>query len=135
MLFALFLVALDKPVPQMHDRQNTDLHSGRSRESRTIACYRGRAEIRVWCTRKISCRRGEVFFKVCALLTAYFSTPFQSIYRYALQLLTPASILANLSGRGEIEVEDIGEMNELFLDAKTSAAMIGQGGFDGGSMW
>jgi RuvB-like protein 1 len=43
---------------------------------------------------------------------------------YALQLLTPASILANLGGRSQIEVEDIGEMNELFLDAKTSAAMI-----------
>jgi RuvB-like protein 1 len=56
-------------------------------------------------------------------------------YRYALQLLTPASIVASLSGRAEIEVEDIDEMNELFLDAKTSAAMIGQGGFDGGKMW
>ena len=64
-----------------------------------------------------------------------FSTISQSAYRYALQLLTPASILAGLSGRTEIEVEDIGEMNELFLDAKTSAAMIGKGGFDGGTMW
>ncbi|KIK40995.1 hypothetical protein CY34DRAFT_806597 [Suillus luteus UH-Slu-Lm8-n1] len=56
--------------------------------------------------------------------------------RYALQLLTPASILAGLSGRNQIEVEDIGEMNELFLDAKTSATNIGaDGGFDGGKMW
>ncbi|KAG2093329.1 TIP49 C-terminus-domain-containing protein [Suillus discolor] len=56
--------------------------------------------------------------------------------RYALQLLTPASILAGLSGRSPIEVEDIGEMNELFLDAKTSATDIGaDGGFDGGKMW
>ena len=54
--------------------------------------------------------------------------------RYALQLLTPASILANLAGRSQIEVEDIGEMNELFLDAKTSATIIGEGGFDGGRM-
>ncbi|KAI6096752.1 RuvB-like helicase 1 [Pisolithus sp. B1] len=55
--------------------------------------------------------------------------------RYALQLLTPASILAGLSGRNQIEVEDIGEMNELFLDAKTSARNIGsEGGFDGGRM-
>jgi len=37
-----------------------------------------------------------------------------------------------LAGRSQIEVEDIGEMNELFLDAKTSAAIIGEGGFDGG---
>ena len=44
--------------------------------------------------------------------------------RYALQLLTPSSILAGLSGRTQIELEDIGEMNELFLDAKTSASMI-----------
>ena len=57
-------------------------------------------------------------------------------YRYALQLLTPGSILANLDGRTQIEVEDIGEMNELFLDAKTSAGLIGaNGGFDGGKMW
>ncbi|KAG6915194.1 RuvB ATP-dependent DNA helicase pontin [Tephrocybe rancida] len=44
--------------------------------------------------------------------------------RYALQLLTPASILATLGGRSQIEVEDISEMNELFLDAKTSAGLI-----------
>ncbi|TDL18405.1 RuvB-like helicase 1 [Rickenella mellea] len=54
--------------------------------------------------------------------------------RYALQLLTPASILANLNGRTQVEVEDIGEMNELFLDAKTSAGMIAQGGgYTGGN--
>ncbi|KAJ8518523.1 hypothetical protein ONZ45_g4437 [Pleurotus djamor] len=57
----------------------------------------------------------------------------KSSLRYALQLLTPASILARLAGRGQIEIEDIGEMGELFLDAKTSASMISQdGGFDGG---
>lgn len=49
-----------------------------------------------------------------------------SSLRYALQLLTPASILATLAGRSEIVIEDVGEMNELFLDAKTSAAMIGE---------
>jgi RuvB-like protein 1 (pontin 52) len=51
--------------------------------------------------------------------------------RYALQLLTPASILAQLAGRGQIEMEDVGEMNELFLDAKTSASMIEGGAFTG----
>lgn len=55
-----------------------------------------------------------------------------SILRYALQLLTPASIAATLAGRSQIEVEDINEMTELFLDAKTSAQNIGEGGFDGG---
>ena len=46
--------------------------------------------------------------------------------RYALQLLAPGSILAGIGGRTQIEEEDIGEMNELFLDAKTSAGMIEQ---------
>jgi hypothetical protein len=139
---SIFGRALQSPVPQMHDRQNTVLHSGRSCEGRTIACYRRRPEIRLRCTRTISRRRGEVLLKVCALpqsghlcLRPISPSTFQSICRYALQLLTPASILANLSGRGEIEVDDISEMNELFLDAKSSAAVIGQGGFDGGTMW
>jgi RuvB-like protein 1 (pontin 52) len=50
------------------------------------------------------------------------------MHRYAIQLLAPASILARLAGRDQIETEDIGEMNELFLDAKTSASLITQGG-------
>jgi RuvB-like protein 1 (pontin 52) len=67
---------------------------------------------------------------LCFWLTTFRSWP---VDRYALQLLTPASILANLAGRTQIEVEDVGEMNELFLDAKRSAALIGsEGGFDGG---
>ncbi|KAG8720347.1 RuvB ATP-dependent DNA helicase pontin [Ceratobasidium sp. 394] len=55
--------------------------------------------------------------------------------RYALQLLTPASIVASLAGRKEIEPSDIGEMNELFLDAKTSAGMMAAagGGYAGGA--
>jgi RuvB-like protein 1 (pontin 52) len=44
--------------------------------------------------------------------------------------------LAALAGRTHIEIDDIGEMNELFLDAKTSAGLIAAGGgFDGGKMW
>lgn len=56
--------------------------------------------------------------------------------RYALQLLAPASILAGLQGRKQIELEDISEMGELFLDAKTSAEAIGKagGGFDADKM-
>ncbi|CCO33069.1 RuvB-like protein 1 (pontin 52) [Rhizoctonia solani AG-1 IB] len=55
--------------------------------------------------------------------------------RYALQLITPASIVASLSGRKEILPADIGEMNELFLDAKTSAGMMSAagGGYTGGA--
>jgi len=45
----------------------------------------------------------------------------RGLCRYCLQLLTPASILASLQGRAQIELEDVGEMNDLFLDAKTSA--------------
>ncbi|KAJ3711095.1 RuvB-like helicase 1 [Lentinula guzmanii] len=48
----------------------------------------------------------------------------RSSLRYALQLLAPASIIASINDRAEISLEDVGEMNELFLDAKTSAAMI-----------
>jgi RuvB-like protein 1 (pontin 52) len=44
--------------------------------------------------------------------------------RYALQLLTPASIIAKMSGRNQIDVQDIGEMNSLFLDAKRSAGVL-----------
>lgn len=50
------------------------------------------------------------------------------LFRYALQLLTPASILATLAGRQQIDLEDIQEMGELFLDAKTSAGVISGGG-------
>ncbi|KIO29160.1 hypothetical protein M407DRAFT_70971 [Tulasnella calospora MUT 4182] len=50
--------------------------------------------------------------------------------RYALQLLAPASVVSQLAGRSEITLEDIGEMNELFLDAKTSASAMGD--FEGG---
>ena len=46
------------------------------------------------------------------------------VFRYALQLLTPASIIAKMSGRNQIDVQDIGEMNSLFLDAKRSAGVL-----------
>ncbi|KZV73627.1 RuvB-like helicase 1 [Peniophora sp. CONT] len=48
--------------------------------------------------------------------------------RYALQLLAPAAILARLNGRDQVLPEDVGEMGGLFLDAKTSAGMLGEGG-------
>ncbi|KAK4055793.1 RuvB ATP-dependent DNA helicase pontin [Microbotryomycetes sp. JL201] len=50
--------------------------------------------------------------------------------RYALQLLTPASILAKLSGRTDITLEDVGETDSLFLDAKSSARMLAQSNGD-----
>ncbi|KAH9970652.1 TIP49 C-terminus-domain-containing protein [Russula compacta] len=51
----------------------------------------------------------------------------KSSLRYALQLLTPALILARLVGRTQIELEDTGEMMELFLDAKMSTSGLGKG--------
>ena len=47
--------------------------------------------------------------------------------RYALQLLTPASILARVAGRKEIDVIDVEECEDLFIDAKRSAAIVRQG--------
>lgn len=49
--------------------------------------------------------------------------------RYALQLLTPASILARVNGRaGGIEEADIAECEDLFIDAKRSAGIVSRGG-------
>jgi RuvB-like protein 1 (pontin 52) len=44
--------------------------------------------------------------------------------RYALQLLTPSSILARVSGRSQIDVVDVGECEDLFIDARRSAAIV-----------
>jgi RuvB-like protein 1 (pontin 52) len=44
--------------------------------------------------------------------------------RYALQLLTPSSILARVSGRNQIDVVDVGECEDLFIDARRSAAIV-----------
>jgi RuvB-like protein 1 (pontin 52) len=44
--------------------------------------------------------------------------------RYCLQLLTPASILARVNGRSQIDVQDIAECEDLFLDARRSAAVL-----------
>lgn len=51
--------------------------------------------------------------------------------RYALQLLTPSSILARVSGRGQIDVQDVGECEDLFIDARRSAAIVNGEAGDG----
>ena len=48
--------------------------------------------------------------------------------RYALQLLTPSSILAKVNGRSEIAVEDVAECEDLFIDARRSAKIVEQAG-------
>ncbi|KAK4235941.1 AAA family ATPase [Achaetomium macrosporum] len=44
--------------------------------------------------------------------------------RYCLQLLTPASILARVNGRSQIDVQDVAECEDLFLDARRSADIL-----------
>ncbi|KAN0062370.1 RuvB ATP-dependent DNA helicase pontin [Thecaphora frezii] len=48
-----------------------------------------------------------------------------SSLRFALQLLSPASILAKTAGRNEITIEDINESQSLFMDARASARSLG----------
>ena len=48
----------------------------------------------------------------------------ESTLRYAIQLLTPANVLSKIGGRTMISVEDIDQVNSLFLDAKTSASVV-----------
>ena len=44
--------------------------------------------------------------------------------RYALQLLTPSSILARANGRTQIDSIDVEECEDLFIDARRSAAIV-----------
>ena len=48
------------------------------------------------------------------------------IFRYAVQLMTPANILARINGKDQIEKEEIDEVRDLFLDAKSSAQLLKQ---------
>jgi len=45
----------------------------------------------------------------------------KSTLRYAVQLLTPAFLMARINGRESVSVDDVNEINGLFRDAKTSA--------------
>ena len=44
--------------------------------------------------------------------------------RYALQLLAPASVLARVKARVDIDVDDVDECRDLFIDAGRSANII-----------
>ncbi|TNM88956.1 ruvB-like 1 [Takifugu rubripes] len=44
--------------------------------------------------------------------------------RYALQLLTPASLLGRVQGKETVDREQVEEINELFYDAKSSAKIL-----------
>jgi DNA helicase TIP49 (TBP-interacting protein) len=45
-------------------------------------------------------------------------------YRYSVQLLTPANLLAKINGKDSIEKEHVEEISELFYDAKSSAKIL-----------
>lgn len=46
--------------------------------------------------------------------------------RYAIQLMTPANILARINGREAVGRDDVTEVSELFFDAKSSAKMLAE---------
>lgn len=50
----------------------------------------------------------------------------RSTLRYAVQLLTPASLVAKTNGRSNIMKSDVDEVSNLFLDAKSSAKILTQ---------
>lgn len=65
-----------------------------------------------------SCRNVKLNFRY--ILICFF------VFRYAVQLLTPASRIAQLAGRDEIEPSDIEEVCCLFLNAKQSAKILAE---------
>jgi len=46
--------------------------------------------------------------------------------RYAMRLLSPASVLSRQAGRGEVCVEDVEAAAALFMDAKSSAQLLSE---------
>lgn len=57
-------------------------------------------------------------------LTALSEIGHTTTLRYAVQLLTPAAQSAKVNGRTTIAKEDVGEINNLFLDVKRSAKFL-----------
>ena len=46
--------------------------------------------------------------------------------RHAVQLLTPASVLARIAGRTDISITDVEDTASLFHDAKFSARLLAE---------
>ncbi len=44
--------------------------------------------------------------------------------RYSVQMLTPARILAQTAGRTKITVEDVKQVDQLFVDGKASSQLL-----------
>lgn len=47
-------------------------------------------------------------------------------YRYAIQVLTPASILSRINGKDSVTKEEVDEVSGLFYDAKSSAKILAE---------
>lgn len=52
------------------------------------------------------------------------TTAMKTSLRYALQLMSPAAVVADTDGRTTVEVKDIDECLDLFLDAKRSTKVL-----------
>ena len=59
-------------------------------------------------------------------LTELGSIGCSTTLRYAVQLLTPASILAKINGLEAVSINEVNEINELFYDAKASAKLLAE---------
>lgn len=57
-------------------------------------------------------------------LTSLGDVGARATLRYAVQLLTPASLTAKTNGRSTITKSDVEEVSTLFLDAKSSAKIL-----------
>jgi len=60
---------------------------------------------------------------VVQTLTPSLSSP-SLLIRYAVQMLTPARILAETFGREKVGASDVKEVDGLFKDAKQSAQLL-----------
>ena len=132
-IFSIGMCSIDHTVtvfvlirPQVHDCEDGWLYARSSRKSSSGPCHGRGIETRRRRYRPVSGGGGEELAEVWSMFRIEVCAHcFHS--RYALQLLTPASISAQLAGRTQTELEDISEMIELFLDAKTSASNLAEG--------
>lgn len=77
-------------------------------------------------TKKIISIRAEVenIAVAPAALEALGEVGTRTSLRYAVQMLTPARILAETTGRSEVTPEDVAEVDALFFDGKASARLL-----------
>ena len=62
----------------------------------------------------------------CSIMIISVVVYIEFVNRYAVQLLTPASLLAKINGKEAIDKDEIEEINELFYDAKSSAKILAE---------